>query len=209
MSEDGPRIGPLPRDAWDDQAVAALRRGLGDEVAERFLAPDAPPTPNAITTILRHPQLFRTFFAYNGRLLSRPALEPRWRELMVLRVAWRTQSSYEWVQHVRLAPRCGITTEEIEAIAGRTEGHPWSPLEADLLSATDQLLDRYQVNDETWARLAAHLDDAQLIELAFVVATYTCLAMAFKSFGLELDPELHDVDAPSFDDRDPTTPAAR
>jgi alkylhydroperoxidase family enzyme len=202
VSADGPRIGPLARDAWDEEAVAALRKGLGDEVADRFLAatPDAPRTPNAVATILRHPQLFRTFFAYNGRLLSRPVLEPRWRELAVLRVAWRTHSLYEWVQHVRLAPRYGITTDEIKAVAGSPDRHAWSPLEADLLEATDQLLDRYWVDDETWAGLASQLDERQLIEFAFVVGTYTCLAMVFKSFGLELDPELRDVDTPPFDD---------
>ena len=34
-----------------------------------------------------------------------PRSSPRQRELMVLRVAWRTRSRYEWVQHLRLAPR--------------------------------------------------------------------------------------------------------
>ena len=66
----------------------------------------------------------------------------------------------------------------------------WTPLEADLLAATDQLIDDYRVDDDTWARLAEHLDERQLVELVFVVGTYTALAMAFNSFGLQLDPEL-------------------
>ena len=66
----------------------------------------------------------------------------------------------------------------------------WTPLEADLLAATDQLIDRYRIDDDTWARLAEHLDERQLVELVFVVGTYTGLAMAFNSFGLQLDPDL-------------------
>jgi 4-carboxymuconolactone decarboxylase len=116
-------------------------------------------------------------------------LEPRWRELLVLRVASRTGSDYEWRQHVRVAQQCGVTAEEIDAIARGADGG-WSPLEADLLTATDQLLDGYRVDDETWARLAAQLDERQLVEVVFVVGTYTCLAMAFNSFGIELDPDL-------------------
>jgi 4-carboxymuconolactone decarboxylase len=129
-----------------------------------------------------------------------PCIDPRLRELMVLRVAWRTRSRYEWVQHVRLAKQLGVTTEQIETIAGLCAGDPWTPLEADVLAATDQLLDRYVVDDGTWARLAARLDQRQLVELVFVVGSYACLAMAFNSFGIELDPELQDVDAPPIPD---------
>ena len=66
----------------------------------------------------------------------------------------------------------------------------WSPLEADLLAATDQLIDTHRIDDATWVRLAEHLDERQLVELVFVVGTYTCLAMAFNSFGVELDADL-------------------
>ena len=92
---------------------------------------------------------------------------------MVLRVAWRTRSRYEWVQHVRLAPRVAITPEEIAAIAEGPGADGWTPLEADLLAATDQLIDGYRVDDDTWKRLAEHLDERQLVELVFVVGTYT------------------------------------
>ena len=51
-------------------------------------------------------------------------------------------------------------------------------------------IDNTRISDETWARLAEHLDERQLIEVVFTVGTYTCLAMAFNSFGLQLDPEL-------------------
>ncbi len=72
----------------------------------------------------------------------------------------------------------------------------WSPLEADLLAATDQLIDRYRIDDETWNRLAEQLDERQLMEITFVVGTYTCLAMAFNTFGIELDPGLDVSTAP-------------
>jgi 4-carboxymuconolactone decarboxylase len=129
-------------------------------------------------------------------------LEPRWRELMVLRVAWRTRSNYEWVQHVRLAPRYAITPAEIDAIAEGADASTWEPLEADLLAATDQLLDHYRIDDATWARLADQLDERQLMEVALVVGTYTCLAMAFNSFGIELDPDLDPGAAPRFPEPD-------
>jgi alkylhydroperoxidase family enzyme len=192
-----PRLAPLPRDEWDDDARAALRHGIGRDAAESFFAsgPDAPPVPTVLGTLLRHPKLAGPFLAYNFVLLQQSTLEHRWRELMVLRVAWRTRADYEWVQHVRIAEAIGISRAEVEAIAGAPVADPWSAFEADLLAATDQLVDDHIIDDATWDRLAAHLDERQLVELVFVVGTYTALAMAFNSFGLELDPELHAIAA--------------
>jgi alkylhydroperoxidase family enzyme len=184
------RLGPLPRAEWDDAVDGALRGAFTPEVAERFLStgPDALAVPDAITTMLHHPELARTWLTFNNVLLWSPALSGRQRELMVLRVAWHTRSNYEWLQHVRLAPRFDITAAEIAAIAdGRNDEQTFTPLDRALLAATDQLLSGYEVEDATWAELAEHLDQRQLVELVFVVGAYTCLAMAFKSFGLQLE----------------------
>ncbi len=190
-----PRLAPLPRERWDDDVRDALRTGFSDEVATRFLAsgPDAIAMPNVLATLMHHPQLAGPFLAYNNVLLQRPALDPRLRELMVLRVAWRTRARYEWAQHVRLATRLGMSSDEIDAIAGGPDANVWTPLEARLLAATDQLIDNYRVEDDTWSSLAKELDERQLVELVFVVGTYTGLAMAFNSFGLQLDPDLQQL----------------
>jgi alkylhydroperoxidase family enzyme len=191
-----PRLAPIPPDKWDDDMRAALASAYPEAVTARLLStePDSTPMPNALATMMHHPELVGPFLTYNNVLLAKPALGHRARELVVLRVAWRTRSRYEWVQHVRLAPRYGITPEEIAAVAENgPDGDAWTPLEADLLAATDQLIDKYRVEDETWARLAEQLDERRLVELVFVVGTYTGLAMAFKSFGLQLDPDLQAI----------------
>jgi alkylhydroperoxidase family enzyme len=166
--------------------------------AERFLAtdPDAPRLTNGIASMLHHPQLAERFLAFNGQLLWQPVLEPRLRELIVLRVAYRTRSSYEWVQHVKLSQRYDVTETEVEAIAAAAYDG-FTPIEADLLQATDQLLDGYRIDDATWARLAAGLDEKTLLEMIFVVGTYTALAMVFNGIGIELDPDLDPASAPS------------
>jgi alkylhydroperoxidase family enzyme len=194
----GPRIAPLPPEEWGDDQIDALRAPFGDAAATAMAAtgPDATHVPNVLTTLLRHPKLTGPFLAFNAVLLARPTIEPRWRELMILRVAWRTRSEYEWIQHVRMARQVGISDEEIAAVGLGPSATPWSSFERDLLSATDQMLDHYRVDDATWTRLAAQLDEPQLLELTFVVGTYTALAMVFNSAGLELDPDLADVAAP-------------
>ena len=197
-----PRIAPVPLEARGEEIRAALVNGYGRRRAEQWCtdAQADPPMPNAVATMLHHPGIAGPWLAYNNVLFVSPSLEPRLRELMVLRVAWRTQAPYEWVQHVRLALEVGITRDEIDVIAGFADTAEWSPLEIDLLDATDQLIDRYRIDDPTWARLAEVLDERQLVEVVFVVGTYTCLAMAFNSFGLELDSDLDGVPAPEMPD---------
>ncbi|HVY10347.1 MAG TPA: carboxymuconolactone decarboxylase family protein [Mycobacteriales bacterium] len=159
--------------------------------ADRFLSsdPDAPRLANGITTLLHHPQLAAKFLSFNGQLLWEPVLSPRLRELIVLRVARRTRSQYEWVQHAKLSQRYDVTTEEVEAIA-LDDDAVFSELEADVLRATDQLLETQRVEDNTWQRLADAFDEKTRLELLFVVGTYTALAMVFNGVGVELDPDL-------------------
>jgi alkylhydroperoxidase family enzyme len=192
------RIPPLPREKWDADVEVALRAGVPPEVGDRFLStgPDAMRVPNAISTVMHHPALAGPYLAYNAVLLRDPVLAPRLRELIVLRVAWRTRSVYEWVQHARLSARYSVTPAEIEAIGAGADGGGWAPLEADLLRATDQLLDGYRIDDEVWGRLAAELDHAAMIEMLYVVGTYTSLAMVFNGLGIELDPDLDASMAP-------------
>jgi len=193
----GPRLAPLPRAEWGEDARDALRTGFSEAVAARFCdGDDSVPVPNVLGTLMHHPALAGPFLAYNNVLLQRPLLEPRTRELAILRVAWRTRAGYEWAQHARIAAGLGVGAEEIDALADRGSV-PWSPLDAAVIDAVDELVDAFRVADATWARLAAHLDERRLVELVFVVGTYTGLAMAFNSFGLELDADLRSVAMPS------------
>ena len=186
-----PRVAPLPREEWDDAVRKALDMGFPGLAARIEAAgPDGPPVPTVLGTLVHHPELTGPFMAFNGVLLGKPKLGARWRELLVLRVAWRTRAAYEWVQHTKIGVDAGITPEEIEAIASDTLPGPFGPMELDLIAAADQLLDDHCIADETWARLAAELDVKQLFEVVFTVGTYTLVSMAFNSFGVQLDPGL-------------------
>lgn len=141
--------------------------------------------------MVRHPALAGAFNKFGNVLLREPAIGHRERELMLLRVAWRTRTQYEWVHHVRLAAQYGLDADDVQGVIDGVSDH-WSALESDLVGAADQLLDNYRIDDETWRRLTRHLDERQLVELPFIVGAYTCLAMAFNSWNLQVE---HGVDA--------------
>jgi alkylhydroperoxidase family enzyme len=201
MSE--PRLPPIPVDEWSDDARAALHENMPG-AAKQFLsgAPDAPPMPTVLSVLMRHPRLGGPWLTFNGVLLNDPTLDPRQRELMILRVAWRARGEYEWAQHVRIARKLGVTDDQIVAISrGDWSADVWAALDADLLAATDELLDDACISDATWARLAEQLDATQLVEATFVVGAYLTLAFVFNSCGAELDPGLDPNEAPVFPSR--------
>ncbi len=98
--------------------------------------------PNVLGTLIRHPALACPVAPVQRRAAATAArIDPRVRELAICRVGWRTAANYEWLQHVRLARGLGVTDAEIDAIADRGTVE-WTPLEADVLAAVDELVDR-------------------------------------------------------------------
>jgi alkylhydroperoxidase family enzyme len=184
-----PRLAPIPAQQWTDEQQAALRGAFPDRLIDSYVAggPDAPPLPTVLATLVHHPVLAAPFLRFNNVLLRTPALTPRQRELPVLRVAWRTRSTYEWIQHARLRERYDVTLDDVEAIARGETLASWTDLERALVTAADELLDDSCISDATWSALAADLDERQLVEVVFTVGTYTMLAMAFNSFGMQIE----------------------
>lgn len=162
------RIAPVPYEEWDTDALSALAPG-------RKLPPN-----NVLGLLARHPDLARAFLTFNAHLLGTSTLPHRTRELAILRVAWRRQCRYEWAHHVLIARRVGVTDEEIAAVRAGT-GTP-------LTIAVDELDGTSRMSDATYQALAAELDDRQLMDLVFTVGAYGLLAMAFNTFGMELEP---------------------
>jgi alkylhydroperoxidase family enzyme len=192
VTDDRPRIPPLPPEQWPEemgQAIAALR----PPHARHPFPPrrdDRPKGLNALGTLARYPALTRAFHTLNGHVLFASTLSPRQRELLVLRVASVRRATYEWEQHVVLAGDAGVDRDEIARIVEGPAAPGWSPLDRAMLAAVDELLADARVTDPTWAVLAGELDEQQLMDLIFTVGAYDLLAMAFRSFGIELDDDL-------------------
>jgi 4-carboxymuconolactone decarboxylase len=160
--------------------------------------------PRVLTTLARHPRLFRHWLPFGRTLLLRPELPRPDVELVILRTAWRCGSWYEWAQHVRLARRAGLGADAVDRVPAGPSAPGWSPRQALLLRATDELHDRRVVADDTWAALCDELDERQLIELCLLVGHYQMLAMALNTLGVRPEPavlaRLAGADATSADE---------
>jgi 4-carboxymuconolactone decarboxylase len=142
---------------------------------------------NIFSTLARHTDLFRAWLPFGGLLLGGGVLPARERELLILRTGWNCSSSYEWGQHVRISESLGIERQEIERVAAGPDADGWSPSEATLLRAADELYEHSKISGGTWKRLAETYDERGLIEITMLVGHYHMVAFALNSLEVELD----------------------
>lgn len=178
------RLGDIPYDEWDFEALAEISPGM------------KPPDLSVVAFFAHHPELAQQFLAWNHYMNSKACqLDRVTREMVILRVAIRKRSRYEWAQHAVAARKAGISPEEIDAIArGVASGR------AGLLSrAVDELTDDSALSDETYQALAAAgLDERQLMSLVFLIGTYSMLSTVLSTFRVELEPGLDTEDFDSY-----------
>jgi len=186
------RISPRPIDDWSSAMQDALTafRPPGNGEPSTPPAEGRPRAGNALGTFACYPELAKAYLTFNGHILFASSLSARQRELLILRVALLRRCEYEWAQHVVLGANAGLTSDEIGWIVEGPERPDWDVLDRGMLRAVDELLERAEVSDSTWAELALHLDEHQLMDLVFTVGAYETLAMAFQSFGVEPDVDL-------------------
>jgi alkylhydroperoxidase family enzyme len=141
--------------------------------------------PNVFTTLGRHRGLFRRWLWFAGGLMPGGKLPRVDTELVILRVAHNAGSEYEWGHHERLGAKAGLSAEEIERVRSGPEAPGWSPRQALLLRAADELHADGRIGDELWGRLAGELDEVRLIELCMLIGHYEMLAMTLNSLGVQ------------------------
>lgn len=186
------RIPPLRPDEWPPEMREALAP-LRPTVSRHPLPPRDPSRPkglNALGLLAHHPELARAYHTFNGHVLFASTITPRQRELLILRVAAVRDATYEWTQHVVLAGDAGISPDEVQRLAEGSEAPGWSDIDGALITAAEELVADARISEPTWAVLAQEFDTQQLMDIVFTVGAYDLLAMAFRSFDVELDDDL-------------------
>jgi len=179
-----PRL-PIRTDT-DDPALSAL-------FAKGLLRADGQ-VLNIFGALANHPDLLRRWLVFAAHVLSKNTLNPRDRELLILRTGWNCRSRYEWGQHVLIARDCGITDDEIDAVKVGPSHAAWTSADTVLLTAADELHHHSAVSDETWAVLADSYSPEQLLDMVATVGNYHLVAMFLNSLKVPLDAGVPEVD---------------
>jgi AhpD family alkylhydroperoxidase len=151
---------------------------------------DRPKGLNVLGTLAHHPRLTTAFHTFNGQVQFGTTLSLRHREMIILRVATVRDCEYEWAQHAVIAGDVGMTAEEIASVGAGPQDAGWSPLDAALLRAVDELVASARISDATWTALSEEFDAQQMMDVIFTVGAYETLAMLIRSVEMELDDDL-------------------
>ncbi|MDE8652357.1 carboxymuconolactone decarboxylase family protein [Novosphingobium album (ex Liu et al. 2023)] len=176
-----PRIGPVASESLDDatiELILKIRASAGVTTMDEV--------PEYMRTMIRHPEIFRCQMEM-GTVLFKGRIPAREREIAILRIGWLCRAPYEWGQHVNIARRVGLTTEEIERARRGSGAEGWSAHEAAILKGVEELLDDKAISDATWAVLARSWDEAQMIEFPMMVGQYVATAFVQNSLRIRLE----------------------
>ena len=142
----------------------------------------------AITrTFARHPAMAaaRKELGYINQQMK---LDPRTRELVILRIGWNCQSAYEWAQHVGSFGKAREMGLPIENIARGPAAPGWTAAERALLTATDELYRDSTISERTWAALSMHFDATSILNVVVSVAQYRQVSVALNALGVPAEP---------------------
>lgn len=184
-----PRIAPVSL-ADADPAAREILEGFSR------LRDDDASVLNVFGTLAAHPLLFTRWMTFANYVLMESTLDPRLRELVILRTGWRCRSPYEFGQHVIVGRRVGCTDEEIARVAEGPDAAGWGPLDAAVLRAADDLYDHDTIAPATWAVLAEHLDEQQILDVVFTVGQYTLVSYALNAAAVVRDDGVDDPAIP-------------
>ena len=138
---------------------------------------------NIVKTFARNPKLAETWTPFARYVLRTSTLPPRDREILILRIGWLNQSQYEFTQHVRVGKGVGLSDADITRITAGPDAPGWSPFEAALMRATDQLHGRSMIDDEVWNVLKTRYDEQQLMDVVVTVGQYNLVSWYLNTLG--------------------------
>lgn len=171
-----PRVPLLP---VDEAKAAADEAGVPDYMAELSI----------FQVLLNHPRLARTFNDMLATMLWHGALDPRLRELVIMRIGWLTECDYEWTQHWRVASGLGVCADDLLGVRNWPNYQGFGPAERAVLAATDDVVCDGAVSPESWAACERELqgDTTVLIELVTAIGAWRMVASILQSLKVPLE----------------------
>jgi len=152
---------------------------------------------NVFRTFNRNPTADRTRGAMNTQVNSTNSLQPRQRELLLMRIGVLCRSEYEYAAHHRAGRQAGLTDADVARILAVPSSAGGDPLDTALLRAADELFENDVVSSDTWAALAkGGLDIRQQFDVMITVGGYRWNSMLISSAGVQLDANMADFRFP-------------
>jgi alkylhydroperoxidase family enzyme len=156
---------------------------LGEKFGiDRYLA-----TANVFRGLFHSPSAAVGVHGVINALMFHNKVAARARELIILRIGWRTGSEYVFCNHVRISRDLGIPDPEILGVRDPRRCPAYSKTDQALLHLADELHEHADVTPSTWAELEKAFAHAELVELLLIGGFWRMVAGFVKSVRIPLD----------------------
>jgi len=129
----------------------------------------------------------KPFAKLANALVMKAKLDPRLREIAILRTAKASHSVYEWTQHVPMAKHTGVTDAQIAAMDNWQGAACFNDLERTILRFTDEVALNVKGSRETLEALKKHLGPAEIVELILSIGFWGMVARLLETTEVDLE----------------------
>ena len=173
MNKDSGLLAPLAPREWPSE-LENIRVKLGKPL-------------NIHNIMAHHADLTLAWMPYRNHIVANSSLEPRHRELLILRTAANCNASYEWEHHVVRGREAGLSDEEIARVKEGPDAIAWSLQERSLIQAADECHRESLISRQSLQNLALFFDNQQQLDIITTVGMYKTLAIIIKTYRVPME----------------------
>jgi alkylhydroperoxidase family enzyme len=128
------------------------------------------------------------FLRLGGALLRASELDPRLREIAILRVGLLSGAGYEVHQHRKLARKIGLADDKIAALEPGADAAALDDTELQVLRFTDQVFHHVKAPDAMFDAMRARLTTQGVAELVLTIGFYMMVCRFLENFEVDIEP---------------------
>lgn len=173
MNKENKHLTPLPPSQWPPE-LDTIRQSLGVPL-------------NIHNIMAHHAGLTRAWMPFRNHIVADSSLEPRHRELLILRTAVNCDVAYEWEHHVVRGRDAGLSDDEILRVRNDPDSPDWQPAERLLLQAADECYCDSEIGELCLEGLGGHFNECQQLDIITTVGMYMTLATIIKTYKVPME----------------------
>lgn len=140
---------------------------------------------NLYLMLLNSPPVARGWLDLLTAVRQQCQLKARYRELAILRIAILNGADYEYVSHIPIGLKEGITQEQIDALEDWEASKAFEPADLAVLAYTDAMTEDIQVPDDVFDALRPHFDAREITELTTTIAAYNLVSRFLEAMQID------------------------
>jgi len=140
---------------------------------------------NLYLMLLNSPPVARGWLDLLTAVRQQCQLKARYRELTILRIAILNGADYEYISHVPIGLKEGITQEQIDALKDWWQSKAFDDADRAVLAYPDSMTEDVHVPDDVFDALRPHYDTRELTELTVTIAAYNLVSRFLEAVKID------------------------